>query len=139
MPLHELLGTYNELKKYDLSSYYRGVIDWCFNDRKGCIGVKCIDGISNKITFVEANEIKTPITQNSRHYTIINGLPNNINKERFLNICNNVLDEYRTNTKDVFLTTFKGVNNVGAYRKRVTFNTIKCILNKAYKIYQLNT
>jgi hypothetical protein len=48
-----------------------------------------------------------------------------------INKANEILKDYRHNTQDVFLTSFKGLRRDGKYRRRIDFKTIRSILNKA--------
>ena len=54
----------------------------------------------------------------------------------FLNKCNEYLNWYRTNTNDVFLTTFKGLREDGLYRRRLDFDTAKCILETVLEHFE---
>lgn len=128
----EFLGNYYDLKKYDLSEYKNGEVDWKFNDKIGMIGINCIDNSKcDNIFFhhgdkIDSNKIKI----SSRSYTRIGGLPYDIDLDIFISACNGILNEYRLNTKDVFLTSFKGIRDDGKYRRRIDFKTIRCIMNK---------
>lgn len=128
----EKVGTYNELKKYDLSRY-ENESSWCFNVSNGSIGVKCVDnGIENSICFCLGDSITSScIKQSSRAYTRISGLPVGANLEGFIDRCNQILNQYRDDTRDIFLTSFKGFRKDGKYRRRIDFSTIRQIMNKA--------
>lgn len=127
------IGTYKNLLKYNLSDYCKGNVEWKFNDKEGCIGVKCVDNQTNNSIYFHNGELIEPssIKVSSRAFTRISGLPNHINREAFINECNNILNEYRQKTHDIFLTSFKGLRKDGVYRRRIDFKTIKCIMNKA--------
>ena len=71
------------------------------------------------------------IKVSSRAFTRISGLPEDVNRDNFIDKCNSLLQEYRNNTQDVFLTSFKRVRKDGKYRRRLDFKTIRIILNKA--------
>ena len=58
-----------------------------------------------------------------------------IPKYILLKINNIILNEYRDKTHDIFLTSFKGLRKDGVYRRRIDFRTVKCIMNKAIKLY----
>lgn len=132
------VGNYNDLKQYNLLEYDHGEVKWVFNDKNGSIGVKCVDNqISNDIYFHDGLKIDPDkIKVSSRSFTRIGGLPENIDLDKFILICNRILDDYRNKTKDVFLTSFKGLRKDGKYRRRIDFKTLRCILNKAYKEYE---
>lgn len=130
----EYLGTIESLKKYELIEDINGIkYNWVFNDKNGNIGVKTVDNqITNDCNFfygelINPNDIKI----SSRAFTRISGLPENINRDEFITKCNNILEKYREQTKDVFLTSFKGVRQDGKYRRRLDFKTIRIILNKS--------
>jgi hypothetical protein len=48
-----------------------------------------------------------------------------------INQANIILDEYRKETHDVFLTSFKGLRSDGAYRRRLDWDTASRILGTA--------
>lgn len=127
------IGYYSELLKYNLSEFYKSNIGWKFNDKDGCIGVKCVDNQNTDSIYFHEGELIEPssIKISSRAFTRISGLPNNIERDRFINECNDILKEYRKRTHDIFLTSFKGLRKDGVYRRRIDFKTIKCIMNKA--------
>lgn len=134
----EYLGTMEELKEMGFCES-----DWCvkwvFNDKNGSIGVKTVDGISknNLCKFMRGDMInQSKIKVSSRSYTRVSGLPNNINIDDFVEKCNNVLTEYRDRTKDVLMTSFKGMRNDGKYRRRLDFGTVRKIMDKTiYEFY----
>lgn len=131
------VGNYNELAKHSLSSYNKSSIQWKFNEPMGEIGVICYDGYSNEgITFVAGSIIPCDsIKHSSRAVTRVSGLPEHIPLHLFLVQCNKILEEYRRNTHDVFLTAFKGLRKDGKYRRRIDFKTLRQIMNKAMKSF----
>jgi hypothetical protein len=58
-------------------------------------------------------------------------LYDDIDLDQFLTCCNEILTEYRVNTKDVFLAPFKNLRKDGVYRRRLDFATAKLIMSKA--------
>ena len=127
------VGNYNELEGYSLHFYDKSPIQWEFNNPVGEIGVICYDGYSNEgIKFVMGNSI-TPerIKHSSRALTRVGGLPKHIPLRSFIAKCNKILAEYRRNTHDVFLTSFKGLRKDGKYRRRIDFKTVRQMMNKA--------
>lgn len=127
------IGRYKDLAKYSLKEYSNNAVQWRFNDRNGNIGVICCDNtIRNSIRFIDGSVIPNDsIKPSNRALTRISGLPDNINIETFLDKCNSILSEYRKNTYDIFLTSFKGLRKDGVYRRRIDFKTIKLIMNRA--------
>ena len=79
------------------------------------------------------NIIPTLIKDTSRSFTRISGLPESIDRNEFISLCNIILEDYRQKTKDVLMTSFKGLRSDGKYRRRLDFRTVRCILNKALK------
>ena len=128
-----LLGTMEELSEIDLNdtTYH----SWVFNDPNGSIGVKTIDNqVSNDCKFFNGeNIIPTLIKDTSRSFTRISGLPESIDRNEFISLCNIILEDYRQKTKDILMTSFKGLRSDGKYRRRLDFRTVRCILNKALK------
>lgn len=107
-----------------------------FNSLKGQIGCICIDGVkSESIKFVNGNEIKdNEIKVSSRAKTRIfveklNGF-SDIKIQNFIENLNIQLYKYRNETKDVFLTSFKGLRIDNKYRRRIDFKTIKNMIIK---------
>lgn len=130
---NEYVGDLCDLAKYNFEEYYSLNYEWVFNDKSGILGVKCVDNNSgDDIKFFEGEKIHPDkIKVSSRSYTRISGLPENIDLEKFIATCNKNLQEYRQNTKDVFMTSFKGLRKDGKYRRRIDFKTLKCIMNKS--------
>lgn len=124
------VGKYNILKQSNLDEYNNLYNKWVFNEKNGSVGVICIDGKNTKISFVEGNKIDTKIIHSSRATTRISGLPKNIDLKTFIDKCNEELNQYRLATHDIFLTSFKSLHNDGTYRRRIKFQTIRCIMNK---------
>lgn len=128
------LGTIEELSKIDLTGDTK-YHEWTFNDKEGTIGVKTVDGQkSNDCKFFDGNLIKPEnIKISSRAFTRISGLPDNIDKDFFLKTCNEILNKYRNETKDILMTSFKGLRKDGKYRRRLDFRTVRCIMNQALR------
>lgn len=125
------IGTYKELLKYSLEEYNDS--RWVFNDADGCIGVVCADGKNSKIRFVKGESIDTEVKGSGRFLVRVSGLPDNIDIDDFILKCNTTLEQYRCNTKDVFLNSFKGLRNDGTYRKRIPFTVVRSILTYTLK------
>lgn len=106
---------------------------WKFNDKDGCIGIKCIDNSKcNSIEFIDGNVIdKEKIKASSRSLTRVSGLPDDIDLNKFLDNCNKILTQYRVETHDIFLTSFKGLRSDQKYRRRLDFDTGKKIMDLA--------
>lgn len=130
------IGNYKELKKKKPTSALE--ISWTFNDKKGNIGIRCIDGtITPSIEFIKGEEIsEDKIKVSSRSLTRVSGLPANIDLSVFLEQCNKILTKYREDTEDIFLTSFKGLRKDNKYRKRLDFANAKVIMNSAIEQIQ---
>lgn len=124
------LGTYKQLKSFDFQEVDTK-IHWEFNSKTGSIGVNCIDSPREaSIKFVLGSSIDPKeIKVSSRAKTRIAGLPDSIDLNQFIEKCNVKLEEYRRNTYDVFLTSFKGLRQDNKYRRRLDFRTIKLLMN----------
>lgn len=134
----DYIGDLCKLSEYNLSEYYKKYTKWKFNDKEGILGIKCVDNNKeNDIKFFYGEKIKPEdIKISSRAFSRISGVPEDVDLDTFINECNLVIEEYRKNTGDVFLTSFKGLRTDGKYRRRIDFKTVKCIMNKA--LYNLN-
>ena len=132
--MNEFVGEYKDILN-EVHSFLSDneKVQWKFNDVNGNIGIKCIDDTKKPtICFVEGVKIeKSRIKVSSRALTRVSGLPKNIKKEKFINKCNSLIIEYRNKTKDVFLTSFKGLRSDNNYRRRLDFKTARQIMNKA--------
>lgn len=128
--LDEYIGSYFELRNSLLLVPSEKKI-WKFNDKNGNVGIRCVD--SNKkadIRFIFGDEIDPDeIKKSSRALTRVSGLPNQIEKSIFIRRCNIALNTYRKNTKDIFLTSFKGLRDDGYYRRRLDFKTARFIMD----------
>lgn len=132
--MDEYIGEYkNILKKINKYLSDEENVNWKFNDKNGNIGIKCVDDTKKPtIYFLDGMQIeKNRIKVSSRALTRVSGLPKNINKKQFIEKCNNIVDKYRLNTKDIFLTSFKGLRADNSYRRRLDFKTARQIMNKA--------
>lgn len=129
--INELLGNYKELKKHDIVSNINN--NWKINDPNGEIGIWCIDGTKEEsIHFGKGDLIDSKkIKISSRSLTRVSGLPKDIDFDKFIDKCNEILKRYRKETKDVFMASFKGLRQDGLYRRRLDFATAKNIMNLA--------
>ena len=125
------IGNYDQL----ISKLFAdNIIKWKFNIvETASIGIHCVDNqIEESIRFCDISEIDlNKIKVSSRNNTIVSGLPENINKKTFINECNKILTQYRKDTEDIFLTSFKGLRKDNKYRRRLDFNIASIIMNKA--------
>lgn len=128
--MDNFIGNYNKnLIWYKIIN--RKLYNWKFNDPLGEIGINAIDNtLKDSIQFIPGVNYNSEIINNScRSYTRVslNGytvkdLP------LFLSLCNDCLDWYRSNTNDIFMTSFKGLRKDGKYRRRLDWDTAKGIM-----------
>jgi hypothetical protein len=129
--MNTFLGTQSELLKFIPQPFLQH--SWKMNDPTGTIGIKCVDGNDGPtIQFCHGELIASEkIKISSRSETRVSGLYDDIDLDSFLNSCNEILANYRINTKDVFLAPFKNLRKDGCYRRRLDFVTAKLIMSKA--------
>ena len=100
-----------------------------FNDAKGSLGFISFDNTRERsIRFCDVDEIATyEIKESSRFITRISGdfegIPNVLGQ---LNV---LLTKFRDDTKDLFLTPFKGIRDDGQYRRRMFFSQARNLIN----------
>lgn len=128
--MNEKLGKYNDLCKGKIEPTYKHC--WEINNPNGTIGIICIDNAKHpSIMFCPGENISsTKIKVSSRSFTRVSGLPDNIDLTSFIFKCNEQLNQYRNETKDVFLASFKGLRADGKYRRRLDFYTAKQIMSQ---------
>ena len=133
--MEKRLGTYNELSVYLPNQDGISKVKVTFNDPNGEIGIKCVDSTSGpSIEFVEGGTIdKSKIKVSSRALTRVSLSCPVENRGKLLSKCNDILNEYRNKTSDVFLTSFKGLRKDGMYRRRLDFLTAKNVILEALK------
>lgn len=131
------IGTYKELHKFVIKSKINRE-NWSFNDPQGNVGIICCDNTKTaSIKFVEGNQIDPKSVKfTSRAKTRVSGLPESVNLKEFITKCNDVLFDYRNNTKDVFLTSFKGLRDDQLYRRRLDFETAKNIMGYVLEVME---
>lgn len=107
-----------------------------FNSLLGQISCICIDNTNTasiefkKGDYVKDKDIKISSRSKTRIY--IKQLENKSEEyiDKLINKLNFLIFQYREETKDVFLTSFKGLRKDGKYRRRIDFKTIKKIIIK---------
>ena len=124
---NDYLGTLNELEKAKpVSKNDKGVR---FNDHKGKLGFISFDSTEKRaIRFCEIDEIKDyQIKVSSRFITRISGNFDNIPK--MIKKLNRQIKCFRDDTRDIFLTPFKGMRKDGHYRRRMEFALARKFIN----------
>lgn len=100
-----------------------------FNDPTGTLGLILFDNTRTRtIRFCDVDEISDyEIKESSRFITRINGdiqgIPNALER------LNSLLTNYRDDTRDLFLTPFKGIREDGQYRRRMLFSQARTLIN----------
>lgn len=106
-----------------------------FNDPYGQIGLKAFDGVRDldEIEFCNGYDIEaSKVTGSSRCYTRMSMKMSDreqMNPDDFIAMANDVLQTYRTKSRDTLLTPFKSKNNSGKYRRRITYKQAAKFLN----------
>jgi len=126
---------FSEFLSYKLEPEFAASLT--FNDPQGLLGLKAVDNTSEpSIKFCLGSDfMPTSIKQSSRSYTrISSALFNNVNSiDSFIKDLNIYLNDWRANTNDVFLTSFKGLRRDGKYRRRLDWNTASLIIRTVYE------
>lgn len=132
------IGTYEDIMNdVDELLTFNATVDWIFNVKDGNVGIRCVDNAKKpSIEFINGNEIDgSKIKVSSRAYTRVDGLPEDIELEKFIKRCNVILFDYRQLTSDIGLTSFKGLRDDEMYRRRLDFKLARQIMNAA--VYEL--
>lgn len=129
------MGTYADLKKRSASVIGdKPVREFSFNIPDGVLGLRGVDNTKTaSIKFVPGEEIPSDkIKESSRSLTRITH-PDFADTDisKLIIAANEILDEWRKETEDVFLTAFKGVRSDGRYRRRMSYDIAAMILSKA--------
>ena len=125
------LGQFSDVEKFRLRLEMDG---WRFNNPNGEIGLMGIDStIGPSIRFVDGSEINPErVKSTSRGVTRISldgfDIPD---LKKLIGDANDLLDSYRENTNDIFLTSFRGLRRDGKYRRRLDYRQARCLLSMA--------
>ena len=127
---NERLGKHSSLAGF-LESLPAMDVGWKFNDPKGSIGIRAVDNQkAPSIAFVPGAEIDSEhIKPTSRALTRVSGLPKGMVESEVIAAANELLAQYRSHTRDVLLTPFKGLRDDGRYRRRLDFGTSRALLS----------
>jgi hypothetical protein len=129
---NEQIGLYNDLLRHIPQS--KKQTDIRFNDPFGDVGLLAIDNTRHQsIRFCDGSDIEpNKIKVSSRSCTRVS-IPC-LKKEDFskiITLANKILNDYRTNTRDIYLTSFRGLRKDGYYRRRLDWATARNILTIA--------
>jgi len=105
-------------------------IKMTFNAENGVLGLYACDGNHTRIRFVHGDEIGE-VKPSSRSVTRISVETEDL--DTLILRCNSILNQWRQDTYDVFLTSFKGLRPDGVYRRRLDWKTARTIVSKALK------
>lgn len=137
------IGSLQELKKLKIfvkekSEFLKKLR---FNDVNGFIALLGVDSTNpeKKIKFIHKNKLKYNISNiktSSRAITIVNSEEfkylDDSKIEKIIINANQILNTFRTKTKDVLLSPFKGNNKDNQRRRRLDFHLARNILTKAF-------
>lgn len=128
---NEKIGFYQYLAKKKIVANHKN--HWRFNDPRGEVGLFAIDNTSAAtIKFLYGDEIDSnDIKHTNRGITRIGGLPRGQKLDDIINQANRALTIYRQETRDVFMTAFRGLRKDGCYRRRLAFADAYQLLNHA--------
>lgn len=129
----ERLGLSRELRAARPQPKARG--GWKFNDPKGAVGIRCVDGTSgDSIEFVEGAEVDPakvkPTSRLATRASPKGGLSAG-DAKRVAEEAGKILKAYRAATADVEMTSFKGLRSDGRYRRRLDYELARDILDEA--------
>lgn len=134
----EYVGDYQSLIKLNEQSFIEE-IPVVFHDPYGQISLNAIDNTFNASIIFERGETipVEKVKKSNRSFTRIGGLEYFTDTEidMIINISNDLLLKKRIQTKDVFLTSFKGLRKDGFYRRRLDFTQARAILNEAVYLF----
>lgn len=133
-----LIGTWNEIQNKLPTKLSAKNINIKFNAPDGQLGLIGIDSLNEgSIRFCEGNDIKSDkIKVSSRHKTRIEiiGSWGNIDYQKLIKNCNDILYQIRNDTGDVVLAATKGNKKNGIRRRRLDFEIAKrIIIHALYK------
>lgn len=103
-----------------------------FNDPDGALGFVSFDNTkAPSIQFCHADALDGyEIKHSSRFITRISGEFGGAREvKRLIARLNRAVDDFRCNTRDAFLTPFKGMRGDGAYRRRMQFSMARNFIN----------
>jgi hypothetical protein len=126
----EYLGLYNDLANALQPTPCAARIR--FNVVSGSVGLKAIDNTTGPtIQFCDSSEIVEKKIKHSARLVSRIEIDGAIESEKLIRRANEILSEWRTTTKDILLTAFKGYRKDGAFRRRLDFANARSILSHA--------
>lgn len=124
------VGYYKKVKEYLILPKSSAVMS--FNNVDGQVGIIAIDNtVNDSIAFVKASAISAyKVKPTSRALTRVK-VETTISEDVLIAECNKILKAFRSNTSDMFLTSFKGLRKDGRYRRRLDYKTVRKIIDLA--------
>ena len=123
------IGKYNEFKNQLFKNKNEDNNKIKFNSPDGNLGFISFDNTrKDTIRFINPDEIKREIKASDRMITKIK-IDINVDDNLIMKL-NNEIKEFRSKTKDIFLTTFKGLRTDGKYRRRMNYNIARKLIEK---------
>jgi len=129
---NDFIGNLNKLKKHLPKP--KNNIKIKFNDPKGQLGFIAFDNTKEpSIRFCKGEELmKYKIKHTTRMITKINVPFSNKEITPLISKLNNNIEKFRKQTKDVFLTPFKGLRSDGMYRRRMDYTLARNLILNDY-------
>ena len=136
------IGYYSKLKKYLPKNSHKKIIK--FNSKEGQLGLIALDNTKEEsINFCQKENIKkeeikvssrarTRIFLGEKEVLKINKKYGSMNG--FIEKLNARLKQFRNETQDVFMTSFKGLREDGKYRRRLDYKMAKKIIAECLEI-----
>lgn len=117
------VGLLSEIKKR--RPPVSGTQDIRFNEPRGNLGLIALDNTQEaSIRFCDVDELKDyKVSHKCRHITKLS-VPWRAN----IRNCNSVIDAFREATKDVLMTSYRGIRKDGMYRRRLDWNLARDII-----------
>lgn len=130
----EYLNDYSYFKSLKMTP--RNAYSIRFNVRNGQLALRAVDLSTNdkKIRFYKKEELNYDLSRvgnSSRLVTIIDLDCSDIDITELVSECNRLLEDYRSRTKDITLSPFKGNTKEGKRRRRLDYKTARCIIEEA--------
>lgn len=115
-------------------------IDIKFNSSNGRIALRAVDNTKDNdvIKFLPVEDLDYDLKNikiSSRLITVIE-IPEVEDYLKYIDICNEILDQYRILMSDILLSPFKGNRKDGVRRRRLDYKTARAIMEEAY--YKIN-
>ncbi|MGM9970664.1 MAG: hypothetical protein ACI35S_09760 [Anaeroplasma sp.] len=112
------------------------IINIKFNSSCGRIALRAVDNTKNNdvIKFMPVEDLDYDIDNikvSSRLITVID-IPEIEDYNLYSDICNEILEEYRSVMSDILLSPFKGNRKDGVRRRRLDYKTARAIMEEAF-------